>query len=276
MDVIILYESITGNTRLGVEVIRLALEKMGHSCSAARFSEISPSEIGGHDLYCFATPIQSYAPMATAWRFLRELPQMDGAPAFIFSSCGGIPGAAHALVARQLQKHGFVVIGNHYLICETSFPILRAAFRKFFEPLNLPSKRALLKLVDFAGEMAGKAERLRKGVYVELPTYRLVPGLTLPLALHAVRGGLSRTLGKRSVDMDACDLCGICAENCPVSAITLDDMPVFDKSCIGCWGCFNICPRAAILTNIVRPSSYYGGVKNKASRLSEIGLAPRD
>ena len=56
MNVLILYESITGNTKLGVEIIQLVLEKMGHSCSVVRFGEMSPSETGGRDLYCFRHP----------------------------------------------------------------------------------------------------------------------------------------------------------------------------------------------------------------------------
>lgn len=276
MDVLILYESITGNTAFGVEIIGLVLERLGHQCTVERFRDVAPADISGHDLYCFATPVQSFAPMTTVWRFLRALPDVNGTPAFIFSTRGGIPGVAHALVARELGKHGFVVIGNHFLSCETSFPVLRSAFARFTGPLDLPRKKALLKLVDFAGEMPGRAAMLEAGLPLDLPSIRLVPGLTLPFALNAIHGGLRRALGNRTVDMKACDLCGICAKTCPVSAITLEDRPVFSKSCIGCWGCFNVCPREAILTNVVSPASYYGGIKNRASKLREIGLEPLD
>ena len=272
MDVLVLYESITGNTAFGVEVIRLVLEKLGHRCTVKRYRETSPQETGGYDLYCFATPIMSWAPIAPVWRFLKELPRQQGAPAFVFSTIGGAPGVAHAMVARRLRKHGYVLIGNHYLSCETSFPILRSVFARFSRPLDLPTKRSLLKLVDFTGTMAGKARMLEAGLPVDLPRLGIFPGLTLPMALNAVHGGLSRAMGKRTVDPDACDLCGICAETCPVSAITISDEPLFGKACIGCWGCFNVCPRTAILTNLVGPSSYYGGIRDTASKLREIGL----
>jgi ferredoxin len=276
MDVLILFESVTGNTAFGVEIMRLTIEKLGHDCTVERYRETTPETIAGYDLYCFATPVMSFAPMASVWAFMRALPTVDGTPAFIFSTRGGLPGGAHSIVARELHKHGFVVIGNHYLSCETSFPILRSIFKRFTGPLNLPRKRSLLKLCNFTEDMVSKAHRLARGLPVDLPKYRLIPGLTLPFAFNAMHGGLSLALGKRSVDMDACDLCGVCAKTCPTSSITIEEMPVFAKSCIGCWGCFNVCPRSAIRTNITGPSNYYGGIKNKASRLKEIGLAPRD
>ena len=276
MDVLILYESLTGNTEFGVEVIKLVLEKLGHGCTVRRYRETAPGEIGSHDLYCFATPILNCAPMASVWAFMHRLPTRQGAPAFIFSTRGGYPGVAHTLIALELQKHGFAIIGNHYLTCETSFPVLRSVFGRFYRSVDLPTKRSLLKLVEFTGEMAVKAQMLQAGLPVDLPRFSFLPGLTLPFALYAVRGGLRNTIGRRTVDMDKCNLCGICALTCPVSAITLDKELVFNSSCIGCWGCFNTCPRAAIRTNIVGPANYYSGIKNKESKIKAIGLHKRD
>lgn len=276
MEVLVLYESITGNTAFDVEVITRVLGKLDHGCTVVRFRDCTPADAIGYDLYCFATPVQSFAPLAPVWRFVREIPRGAGAPAFLFSTFGEIPGVAHALLARELRKRGFVIIGSHLLPCETSFPVLRSMFGRFTKPLDLPAKRSLLKLVDFSAQMVTKAATLETGLPVKLPAIRLLPGLTLAPALNAVHGGLRRALGARSVDLEACDLCGICVETCPVSAITLDGGPAFGRSCIGCWGCFNACPRAAIRTNIASPASYYGGLENKESRLREIGFESSD
>lgn len=44
----------------------------------------------------------------------------------------------------------------------------------------------------------------------------------------------------------SCISCGLCAKNCPASAIALDNLKVADESlCISCMRCVSICPRQA-------------------------------
>ncbi len=50
----------------------------------------------------------------------------------------------------------------------------------------------------------------------------------------------------RTVDDDACDECGECAQNCPVEAITLSPTPEFGEACFGCLNCVRLCPKDAI------------------------------
>lgn len=45
---------------------------------------------------------------------------------------------------------------------------------------------------------------------------------------------------------DACIQCGICARNCPVNAINIENKTFDLEKCIACWGCINRCPRHAI------------------------------
>lgn len=270
MRVLILFESCTGNTEFGVEVMRRALEKRGHDCEVIRYREIRPQEVGDYDLYCFATPIMSFAPLVSVWRFIKEMPPLESRPAFVFFSSGGVAGPSHKLMARELRKHGMVVLGSRLLVCPDSFPITRGLYKGVYR--SFPLQRSLRKLAGFAAEMAEKAQLHNKGIEVKIPHYLLLPNPIFPLTFFALRGELYRWLGERTVDNKACDQCGLCVEVCPVSAVHLDPFPAFSTSCIGCWACLNNCPRSAILSSAAKPKNFYRGLKDKDVKLKKIGL----
>ncbi len=54
----------------------------------------------------------------------------------------------------------------------------------------------------------------------------------------------------KTVDDEACTQCGICADECPVAAISLDPFPVFGKNCFDCFNCVRLCPDAAIAPGV--------------------------
>ncbi len=52
----------------------------------------------------------------------------------------------------------------------------------------------------------------------------------------------------KTIDDDACTLCGTCEAVCPVGAVTLDPGPVFDGTCFDCFNCVRQCPEDAIVS----------------------------
>lgn len=270
MRVLILFESCTGNTKFGVEVIRRSLEKHGHDCEVVRFREISPADVGLYDLYCFAAPIMSFAPLVSVWRFVKEMPLLEGRPAFLFFSSGGVAGPSRKLMARELRRHGMVVLGDRLLVCPDSFPVTRGWYKGVYR--GFPRLRSLRKLASFAVDMSEKAVLLNNGVEIKKPRYFLLPNPIFPLTIFALRGGLWRWLGRREVVEAQCDRCGLCVEVCPESAVRLDPFPVFSNSCIGCWACLNRCPRSAIRSSSARSENFYRGLEKKSVKLKKIGL----
>jgi len=51
------------------------------------------------------------------------------------------------------------------------------------------------------------------------------------------------------IDAEKCTGCGDCVENCPLNAITLDDVPkasINEDECTDCGTCVDTCPSQAI------------------------------
>lgn len=273
MHILILYESCTGNTALAAEAVRRALVREGHACEMRRYRDTDPAELGGRDLYCFAAPIQSFAPLAPIYDFLKAMPKLAGKPAFILSTGAGWAGVAHRIMARRLRKRGMVALGARLLACPDNWPIGRVLDRHFYARFTFPRKRSLRRTAAFAVDMVNAAYRHRDGIAVKQAPHIVWPTPTLPLAFAALKGALARAYGKRTVDAEACNGCGVCVEVCPVGAVCLDGgLPSFDGSCIGCWACFNNCPTRAILTTACGPQAYYGGIKDPERLLRRAGL----
>jgi len=66
-------------------------------------------------------------------------------------------------------------------------------------------------------------------------------------------------------DPEKCTSCGICAEVCPVDAITVAGIPEFqDQSCIQCFCCIELCPNGAL--GVVRTEAYKARVASNAPK----------
>jgi ferredoxin/flavodoxin len=272
MNTLILYESCTGNTALAAELVRRTLEKEGHACTMQRYRHTPPAELAGFDLYCFAAPIQGFAPLAPVYRYLKALPDLPGKPAFILTTGAGWPGQGHRMMARLLHKRGMVVLGARLLPSADNWPLGRMLDRHFYDRVSFPRKGSLRKTRAFVEKMANQAYRYRDGIEVKQASRLLLPTPLLPVGFNSISGWLSRVYGTRSVDVDSCTRCGTCVEGCPVAAVRLDPYPVFSDECIGCWACFNNCPDSAILSSACKTKNYYRGIRNPEKLLKKAGL----
>ncbi len=167
MEVLILFESCTGNTRLAAEAVRRTLVREGHTCVMRKYRETPPAGLEGFDLYCFAFPIQSFAPLPSVYDYVKAMPDLPGKPAFIVTSAAGWAGAGHRMMARLLRGHGMTVLGAHLLACPDNWPLGRVVDRHFYGRVTFPRKRSLYKLRSFAVEMANRAYRFGDGIPVE-------------------------------------------------------------------------------------------------------------
>jgi ferredoxin len=82
----------------------------------------------------------------------------------------------------------------------------------------------------------------------------------LPYAKHAETSGLIVPSRYQAVvEGSACTGCGICVDDCPMDAITLNTSNVAEvnaDSCIGCGVCTRLCPAEAVLLRVVRQEDF--------------------
>jgi uncharacterized protein (DUF362 family)/NAD-dependent dihydropyrimidine dehydrogenase PreA subunit len=111
--------------------------------------------------------------------------------------------------------------------------------------LRFLQKAKVMGLGDFDSQMIQIDGEMRI-----LPEFKLPPlGGEAIACNEAVQAFIkTKTRVRPRADPELCTACGACADQCPVSAITMeDDFPMVDvDSCITCFCCQEICPEKAM------------------------------
>lgn len=271
MRALLLFESCSGNTKFATLIAESTLKNRGWKVDTYRMKDINPYDLADYDIYGFGIPVHSWAPVKPCLDFVSVMQEKRNKPCFVYSTAGGAPSRANAMMSRRLIKKGFAVLGDHWIFFPDSWPL--AGFTHIDILNNLPSKRGMKKFVSFVEEMASKASDFNSGHRWKLPSYRPYPSLTFPFSFWASIGGLKYGLGKRIVLSDVCTQCRLCEKACPSKAISVKNVPEFNESlCIGCWGCFNICPETALRSSIAKEKHFYGGLIDPDGKLESIGI----
>jgi formate hydrogenlyase subunit 6/NADH:ubiquinone oxidoreductase subunit I len=69
---------------------------------------------------------------------------------------------------------------------------------------------------------------------------------------------------------ERCTTCGLCAETCPVEAVTLSPYPEFGPNCIHCYNCVRLCPEQAIAADL---SQVHQRIRARAVQMGENPLS---
>ena len=86
------------------------------------------------------------------------------------------------------------------------------------------------------------------------------------LSLKIARG----ILPQRVVNKDLCNGCGVCVDQCPVAALTLEPYPVYADNCILCFNCMRCCPEKAIEADL---TAIHERVRERAENYKEDPLS---
>ena len=178
----------------------------------------------------FVFPVYAWGVPEAMAAFAKRM-QRTGAFAFGVCTCGSEAGLAMKRFSKcyPLDSSYSLVMPNNYIIgsdTDSEEVILK----------KIASARETLKQI--AGEILRK-ERV----------YRVHEGAMAGVKSYAANAGFNRFArsARPFFATDRCNGCGLCAQRCPASAISMKDgKPVWKAQCYQCLRCINACPRQAI------------------------------
>jgi len=243
------YCSPAGSTRHVAEMIAESLKEshvtvhtldLGTASDPACFVDRLKTA-GEGDCLFVGSPVYRDVAVPPVMAFLNQLPSVAGLSAVPFVTWGGATsGLALWQMGGVLEEKGFglagaaKVLGVHSMMWTADSPVGRG------HP-NADDDRQIRELV------ARVIERQTQGDAAALSLDTLD-------TLSAEDGGeVKKKLDEpwqnipKSVDEEKCTQCGTCVQVCPVEAVALDPLPVFDANCFDCFNCVRECPESAIV-----------------------------
>jgi ferredoxin/flavodoxin len=196
------------------------------------------------DCLFVGSPVYRELAIPPVMAFLDDLPPANGCTAVPFITWGGaISGIALWQMGRVLQNKGYLLAGGakvlavHSMMWQSDQPVgqghpdddddrqVRGLVNKVIErTTNATAKPMPLSDLDYQPETIGTDFKKKLDQ----------PWMIIP----------------KTIDEEACTLCGTCEAVCPVGAVALEPGPVFNVRCFDCFKCIRECPEEAIISSV--------------------------
>ena len=285
MKSIIIYYSMSGNTRKIANAIRKGIMEVADQCDIVAIQGASgvPGMRMGHlleyDLVGIGSPIWRSAMTPNVMDFINIIPTQEmqywysnnfdkeftpeeKQHCFFFITHGKSPGQAVEKAWKAMNARGLLTIGwNDWY----GNPYMTYA-QKPWQTVGHPDDIELKEAEEFGRQMVERSRRISQGetnLIPKLPTgeeYLELYGPSFEPDKYAK--GILHYYGVK-IDKEICTQCGICEEHCPVGAIDLDsDNPIL-PACIWCTVCEMVCPEGAVDVNMAAVKKDRGETKEE-------------
>jgi len=276
--VFIVYCSPAGTTRHAARVIKDSMDgtaaevlplDLGMSRNRSAFKKMIRAAAKG-DLLFIGSPVYRDMAVPPVMSFIEELPGGKKISAAPFATWGAVTsGIALWQMGRALTEKGFVlagaaaVVSEHCMMWRSKNPSgagrpdtdddrkLRSWARKIFDRVQDGSVRPLA-LSDLDYQARAHAKEMKQKLS---KPWDIVP---------------------KTADEKKCSQCGVCVEECPVGAVSLDPFPVFADTCFNCFNCVRLCPEEAIDSPLSaeKIEKHIGQLKKKYGEEPETRVFP--
>ncbi|MFC1534644.1 flavodoxin family protein [Thermodesulfobacteriota bacterium] len=234
MKSIIIYFSLTGNTKKVAQAIHKGMNKVDYQCDLANIREVDPRQLISYDLIGFGSPVWGGVP-PNVRAFISRLPFLEGKHAISFSTHGAMPDRFFPEIINLLVKKGFGIIGIRDWYGSVNLP----GHPKPYPTDGHPDEIDLKEAETFGKAMLELSLSISNGVSRFDPELQNIP---VPPPVNVPRP-------RPVLKFQDCRFpeCRLCVDNCPQDAIDLTlSPPVLAKDCRPCYFCEMICPEGAI------------------------------
>lgn len=236
----ILWYSGCGNSRFIADTLSRELKDDNMVFIPEASRQGTALEFSPDDMLGIVFPVYSWSVPRLVSEFLRTA-NIKGKPSYIFAACtcGDETGLTIKHLKKDLAKQGLIL--DAFFSFQMPETYVNLPGFKLDTPENAQrkinaAKSSLPETVKLIKEHAhGNFDKLKGG------SSFLKSNILKPLFY-----GLLITDRKFRVS-DACIGCGICAKNCPLQNITMqNDRPHWNGHCTNCMSCYHRCPKNAI------------------------------
>jgi len=231
----IVYYSQTGNTRMIARAIRKGISSAAGQCDVFKLKRSETIDLSRYDLIGIGCPVISYREPANVKAFIDDLPYQEGKHGFVFTTHATVLGRTLATMSWALHLKGIVIIGSYHCYADAFVPCMPYPYYTTGHPDQIDLEEA----EAFGREMVELSQRIACGQADLIPEPKMANWGQKP-----DRPRVQMTLNREKCHYPQCSLC---VDNCPMSGIDLSDDPwIFQRDCICCFFCEQICPYGAI------------------------------